>query len=414
MAPIPNNPACTFEPETYQAIVENLSEMICRFTRDGKVLFINQAYCDYFNVQREGMIGTTYMPVVYEADREMVDAKVATISEENPVVVIENRVLCGNGTCRWTQWINRGFFDEAGQLVELQSVGRDIQDLKDIEERLRDEIQRREELEAVERERQKQLMQADRLISLGILVSGVAHEVSNPNHRIATHAAALKKFCADIIPILEKYYRENGDFRAGGRDFSSAREVIPEMLENIMEGSRRITSIVNQLRDYAQEKKIEHKTEVDLNAVCESAVGFLGKMLRQSSDRFSTEYASDLPLVRGSFQQLEQVVVNLLQNACQALENREQAIVVRTLYDKSRHVLLLEVLNEGEGIPEANLQRLTHPFFTTRDSTGNMGLGLSIVDRIAQEHGGDIFFESPPDAMTRVTLTLPLDQAAVL
>lgn len=122
----------------YRAIVEDQTELIVRFAPDSTILFVNDAYCSYFNVNRDDILGKSYNPVIYAADRETVAQLVRSITPENPLVVIENRVMNGRGDVRWTQWVNRLMLDVEGHVVELQSVGRDITALKEVEQALRD------------------------------------------------------------------------------------------------------------------------------------------------------------------------------------------------------------------------------------------------------------------------------------
>jgi PAS domain S-box-containing protein len=120
----------------YRAIVQDQTELIARFQPDGTLTFVNDAYCRYFGVNREDLIGHHYEPIVLAEDRDQVAQQVYSMKPENPMVVIENRVMVGEEV-RWTQWSNRAFFDAQGHLKEFQAVGRDIQALKQIEEALR-------------------------------------------------------------------------------------------------------------------------------------------------------------------------------------------------------------------------------------------------------------------------------------
>ncbi|HEY9642079.1 MAG TPA: PAS domain S-box protein, partial [Coleofasciculaceae cyanobacterium] len=126
----------------YRAIVEDQTELIARFAPDSTILFINDAYCRYFNLKRDEIIGKSYSPVIYEADREKVAQLVQSLSAENPTLIIENRVIDGWGEVRWTQWVNRLLFDPQGNLIEFQAVGRDITDLKQTEQALRESQER--------------------------------------------------------------------------------------------------------------------------------------------------------------------------------------------------------------------------------------------------------------------------------
>ncbi|MEG4496746.1 PAS domain S-box protein [Microcoleus sp. F10-C6] len=120
----------------YRAILEDQTELIARLLPSGTFTYVNEAYCQFFGITREKLVGYNYEPVVLEEDREYVAQCVNKISWQNPVVTIENRVIaCGQ--IRWTQWINRGIFDDNAQLVELQSVGRDITARKLAEDNLR-------------------------------------------------------------------------------------------------------------------------------------------------------------------------------------------------------------------------------------------------------------------------------------
>lgn len=120
----------------YRAIVEDQTELITRFLPDTTILFVNDAYCRYFGINREDVIGKSYSPTIYAADREQVTQLVNSIDIDNPTIVLENRVVV-NGNIYWTQWVNRALFDAQGNITEIQSVGRDITELKQTEEALR-------------------------------------------------------------------------------------------------------------------------------------------------------------------------------------------------------------------------------------------------------------------------------------
>jgi len=127
--------------ERYRAIVEDQTELICRFLPDATILFINDAYCRYFGVKREEVIGKSYQPIIFEEDQEQVAQLVRSMCRDNPTVLIENRVVV-NGQVRWTQWVNRMVVGEDDQTVEYQSVGRDITDRKQVEASLRESNRR--------------------------------------------------------------------------------------------------------------------------------------------------------------------------------------------------------------------------------------------------------------------------------
>ncbi|BAU63419.1 signal transduction histidine kinase [Stanieria sp. NIES-3757] len=121
----------------YRAIVEDQTELICRYLPDSTILFVNDAYCRYFGLDKHTLINQKYTPVIYEADRQRITQQVESLNPDHPSTMIENRVWA-KGKVRWTQWNNRMIFDQQGKFLEYQSVGRDITALKEVEENLRE------------------------------------------------------------------------------------------------------------------------------------------------------------------------------------------------------------------------------------------------------------------------------------
>jgi len=131
-------------------------------------------------------------------------------------------------------------------------------------------------------------------------------------------------------------------------------------------------------------------------------------MIMKSTQKFSIEYASDLPRLKGNFQRFEQVIINLIQNACQALPDSQRGISVSTSYDEKKRSILISIQDEGMGIPPKALPHIMEPFFTTKRDSGGLGLGLSISSRIVKEHGGTLTFTSQPGKGTTAEIILPI------
>jgi two-component system, NarL family, sensor histidine kinase UhpB len=123
--------------DLYRSVLEYQTELIHRVSADGTFLFVNEVFCRFFHKPSEELLGVRWQPAVVEDDIPLVEAKLATISPANPVVVIENRIYSGSGQVHWFQFVNRGCFDEGGRLLEIQAVGRDITDRKQAEAALR-------------------------------------------------------------------------------------------------------------------------------------------------------------------------------------------------------------------------------------------------------------------------------------
>lgn len=270
---------------------------------------------------------------------------------------------------------------------------------RDISERKRAEEQAKIEYE--------QLVQAGKMVSLGILVSGVAHEINNPNNSIILNIPLLSRMWYDARPILDHYLVENGDFMLGNLRYTYAKERVPELFAGIMASSKRIKHIVRDLKNYARQGSSVLNEIIDINGVLQAAVLLLDNQLRKSTDQLDITYGLGIPHFQGNFQKIEQVVINLIQNACEALPHRDKAIAIRTGYDPDLQLVWLQVEDEGEGIQPDDLPHVTDPFFTTKRTCGGTGLGLSISSRIMQEHGGDMQFASQPGEGTRVLLTFP-------
>jgi polar amino acid transport system substrate-binding protein len=284
--------------------------------------------------------------------------------------------------------------DSRGQPIGFCGIARDVTERKQAEEQLR--------------QHEQQMMQASKMVALGTLVSSVAHEINNPNNFIMLNTPLLLDAWESSKPILEEYYQKNGDFIIGGMKYTEMRENMPVLVSGILDGSKRIKQIVEDLRDFVRRDASDMTQSVDLNAVIKSAVTLLSNMIMKSTQKFSIEYTSDLPRLKGNFQRFEQVIINLIQNACQALPDPQKGIYVSTDYDPKKGCLIVRVADQGMGIPPEMLPHITEPFMTTKRDSGGLGLGLSISSRIVKEHGGTLTFTSEPGKGTTAEIILPI------
>lgn len=258
--------------------------------------------------------------------------------------------------------------------------------------------------------RKQQLIQADKLTSLGVLTSGVAHEINNPNGLILLNLPLLERAWSDAQKVLQEHYQQNGDFKLGWLDYSRMRHEMPQMLDDMQQGANRIKRIVEDLKDFARQDSADMSELVDLNQVVDAALRLVDNSLKKATDNFQAELTLNLPKFRGNAQRIEQVMVNLLLNACQSLAGRDRSIVLRTKLVDDKH-LLLEVKDQGCGIADEHLSKLEDPFFTTRRESGGTGLGLSVSASIAKDHGGQLEFVSGSGEGTIVRLILPVEDS---
>lgn len=308
---------------------------------------------------------------------------------------VDIRVRLHNGQAKWISDSSIPLRDDkSGRIVGSLGILMDITDRKQAEER--------------ERAQQQQLAQTERLVALGTLVSGVAHEVNNPNNFIMMNAPTLRQAFENAMPILDAYQADHGDFVLAGLPYTEMREYLPKLCDTIVHGCKRIDSIVRELRDFARPKPETYRENVDVNHVVKSALILLHIQIERATNQFFLELAPDLPIVVGNALRLEQVVINLVLNACEALPRKTAKVRVRTSYDEEANEVVVLVQDEGRGIPPENLKRITDPFFTTKRDMGGTGLGLSISSNIVLNHGGRLEFDSEPGRGTTVQMRLPV------
>jgi polar amino acid transport system substrate-binding protein len=270
------------------------------------------------------------------------------------------------------------------------------------------EIAERRHTEEELRRNQQQLVQADKMAALGVLVSGVAHEINNPNGLLLMDVQLLTDILEDAGPVFEEHSERHGDFTMGRLRYSRLRESLPRMMAEMLDAARRVKRIVEDLKDFARRGDPDLRDGVSLNEVVGTALRLVDNLVRKSTSRFTLDCAPDLPPVRANPQRVEQVVINLVMNACQALPDPGRGIALRTHLDAARTAVCLEVRDEGVGILPEHLSRLTDPFFTTKRESGGTGLGLAVSAGIVKEHGGALTFESTPGRGTTARLSLPL------
>lgn len=267
-------------------------------------------------------------------------------------------------------------------------------------------ITTRVRLEEEALEIQARLIQANRMTSLGTMVSSVAHEINNPNNFLLMNAEIINHAWPDIFPIIEKHFKEHGDFSVARSTWSEARVFIPEAIDGLRQGALRINDIVGSLKDFGRDKRFNSESVADINAVVQLSASILNNYISRSTQHFSLELAEGLPLVKGSARQLEQVVINLIQNALQSLPGPEKGVRVTTGCDTVSGDVLIRVIDEGTGISPEIANRIMEPFFTTRLSQGGTGLGLPISSTIVKDHGGSIEFHSEAGKGTTFTVRL--------
>jgi len=255
--------------------------------------------------------------------------------------------------------------------------------------------------------REKQLLQADKMTSLGILVAGVAHEINNPVTSLMLNAPNLKKAWQAFTPILDEHFSKQQNVQICNMSYEDLSNRIALMLTAIGDNSARIKKIITELKDFSRPTGALMDKKIDINRVVKKALSLTHSILKKATNNLSYDLQEDLPKIFGNSQKLQQVIINLLVNASQALENPEQSIHVQTLKKSNPDCIVIEVSDNGPGVKPSDLDKLKNPFFTTRRDHGGTGLGLSISEKIVFDHGGIMEFASEFGKGLCVKILLP-------
>ncbi len=267
----------------------------------------------------------------------------------------------------------------------------------------------REKIETAEKEKriQTKLIQTNKMTSLGTLASGIAHEINNPNNFIMTNSQMFADIWADAVMILQDHYDEHGDFNLGGLSFSESKEMVPGLLNGITEGARRISNIIKTLKEFSRPVDNRLQEKIDINKAIDFSISILESQVKKYTNSLTFAPGQNIPPVLGNPQQIEQVLINLIQNALQALPDKTCGVTVSSSFDEGSSIILVKIIDEGIGIKKEVVDRITEPFFTTKKKTGGTGLGLYISYSIIKKHGGILDIHSQPGKGTEVIIRLP-------
>jgi PAS domain S-box-containing protein len=331
----------------YRAIVQDQTELICRFLPDGTMTFVNEAYCRYFQKDKEELIGHTFMPLIPEEDHEKVGDLLSSLSPECPVATHEHRAIAPDGDIRWHLWTNRMVLDANGRLIEFQAVGRDITRRKKMEEALKESSEK-----------------------IKLFAYSISHDLKSPAIGIYGLTRRLYKHCWDHLD--EK-----------GRSYC----------DQILKAAEQIASLAEKINLYISAK--------------ESALSIepvrLKEILAMVKEEFSTRLGvqritwiepEGLPEIRADRLSLLRVFRNLVDNALKY--GGDELSEIRVGYEASQDFHTLTVSDDGIAIPQEESEKIFQLFQRQRTDrcVEGSGLGLAIVKEISQQHGGKVWVES--------------------
>ncbi|NDV26031.1 PAS domain-containing sensor histidine kinase [Desulfovibrio sp. JC010] len=383
------------EGRKYRAIFDKALEGIFRSTAKGRFIEANQEMARILGYKspEELMESITDISKQLYCDPVERDTVMAILRDQELVKDFETRMFRKDGTSIWVEFNARCEKDDDGHTLYVEGKLTDISTRKENDRRRR------------------QMVQAEKMASLGVLVAGVAHEINNPNSYLTLNLPTLRDVWNDAQEILDEYSDEHGDFVLGGLEYSELREQFPYLLGEMIEGAGRIKDIVSQLKDYSRQDSEDAREFVELNNVVRGALTFVRHKIKKTVRHFELTLPEKSPVVEGNQQRLIQVLMNLIVNSCEAMpaEDSHLSVSVSTSQgEKQKARAMIIVKDNGHGIPQENLRHIEDPFFTTKRDSGGTGLGLSISSSIVKMNNGKLEFLSPPEGGTVAVISLPL------
>ncbi|CAH0348053.1 ATP-binding protein [Aquabacterium sp. CECT 9606] len=299
--------------------------------------------------------------------------------------------------------------------VQLQF---ELQERHAIEQALLQEKSEQQDLIKKLEEAHHQLLQAEKMASIGQLAAGVAHEINNPIGFVGSNMGTLREYVQSLLELIAAYESHEPDMAASIRqhmaslraqiDLSYLRQDIPNLVRESIDGIERVRKIVQDLKDFSHVDEAQWQW-ADLRCGLDSTLNIVQNEIKYVAE--VVKNYGDIPDVECMPSQLNQVFMNLLVNAAHAMHERRGKITV-TVGTALPEAVFVEIADEGHGIAPENLKRIFDPFFTTKAIGKGTGLGLSLSYGIVKKHGGQITVESRHGVGTVFRMVLPVRQPA--
>ena len=258
------------------------------------------------------------------------------------------------------------------------------------------------------RDSELKIIQAEKMSTLGVLVSATAHELQNPNGVIALNLPILKDYLQELLPMLDKCFEDNRDYVAFRMPYQEIRREIYELIDNIENSSGEITSFVANLKEYSQSREEKRFESVNLTSVVEQTLVICGNQINKTIKSFAVNIPEDLPPVVTDAQALKQVLINFLINATQAANKKDSWLKLSAVSGNTwREHTIIEISDNGCGMDEITQQKIFDPLFTTKSEESGTGLGLYLCYDLVDGLGGRIEVESELAKGTTFRVILP-------
>lgn len=409
----------------YQQILDAIPDFILCKGPESRIIYANKAFRDYYGMSLEALQDIIDAPHTKPDYTQQYIQDDAYVFNTGTSLITEEPVVRHDGEERIFSTIKSAIFDFQGQVIQTVGISRDITEPKAIEAQLKQQATDLEQALKELQQAQAQMIQSEKMSSLGQMVAGVAHEINNPVNFIYGNLSHAHDYIRDLLRLLNLYQQCYPDSapaieeEAEAIDLEFLIEDLPKLLNSMKVGAERIQKIVSSLRTFSRMDEAEVKA-VDLHEGIDSTLMILHNRLKARAERPGIEVIKDygdLPFVECYPGQINQVFMNILSNAVDALEEAlktkptlKPCITIRTALTSMNHVVI-RIADNGLGIPHEIQQRLFEPFFTTKEVGKGTGIGLAISDQIVTEkHQGTLLYASEPNRGTEFAIHIPLRQ----
>ncbi len=378
-----------------ETIVNGIRDFILVLSPEMEILEANESFLEKMGHRHENVIGKRCYEVFRKFNRPCSDTLnpcplVEVISLHGPVHQIHRYQREGGGV-RYFEVNVYPIWEKGGKISRYIYISHDITERKKQEEELTHRLeemveQRTRELE----ETHAKLLHKDKMASLGKLSASVVHEINNPIAGILNLSILGKRMLGD-----DEWCEEE-------------RGTLVQYLGLIETETRRISRIISNLLAFSRQSKLE-VNRIDLNRLIERTLMIHANLLKLGNIKIHTEFDDTLPNITGSGDQLQQVFMNFISNAAEAMEtNGGGTLTISTHHHLKENQISILIEDTGIGVPSRDIPRLFEPFFTTKKEGKGVGLGLSVAYGIVQDHGGTIEVTSTVNKGTRFRLVFPL------
>ena len=379
--------------ERFRSLVENANDIIFSLTPEGDISYVSPRFTELLGYAVRDYLGTHFTDVFHSDD--MTASKRWFENElkgKGKPGAIEFRLIHSDGSIHWFLVNSSVIFDESGKAIEMIGVAHDFTDMRKV----------LDDLEAANRslkETQSQLVQSEKMASLGMLVAGIAHEINTPIGAVNSMHDTLFRAINRMKEVVEQRITNDPEVEKALANMFNIIENANNVIQN---GTNRVIEIVRRLRSFARLDEADLK-EADIHEGLEDTLTLIHHEIKH--DIKIIRNFGEIPRITCYPGQLNQVFLNLLINAKQAISGKGE-IRISTSHDNGE--IRVAFQDNGSGISKTDLENIFDPGFTTKGSGVGTGLGLSICYQIIHDHNGRIEVESLPGVGSTFTVVLPV------